>query len=174
MALLPHASIHLVIENIYLLFWLCSKLRAYSLFHSTILYLYLYLYTCLQVFRSAIDSSFLQMLQDWLICTLPTFLAQPEQQGVWGLSVIFLSASINLHLIKLFPLVLGIGAATSNCGVSTAATPRKLGQHEIALFVTAAQDFHAKLSVEQKLRFRQAFKNYEQSQVYSWMLQRLC
>lgn len=124
------------------------------------------------------------MLQDWLICTLPTFLAQPEQQGVWGLSVIFLSASINLHLIKLFPLVLGIGAATAtNCGVSTAAAaaagaagaaPRKLGQHEIALFVTAAQDFHAKLSVEQKLRFRQAFKNYEQSQVYAWMLQRLC
>lgn len=133
------------------------------------------------------------MLQDWLICTLPTFLAQPEQQGVWGLSVIFLSASINLHLIKLFPLVLGIGAATTNCGVSTAAgagigagdgagvggvgagaAPRKLGQHEIALFVTAAQDFHAKLSGEQKLRFRQAFKNYEQSQVYAGMLQRLC
>lgn len=80
--------------------------------------------------------------------------------------------------------MLGIGAATAtNCGVSTAAAaaagaagaaPRKLGQHEIALFVTAAQDFHAKLSVEQKLRFRQAFKNYEQSQVYAWMLQRLC
>ncbi|XP_064551246.1 uncharacterized protein htt [Drosophila montana] len=130
-----------------------------------------------QVFRSAIDSSFLQMLQDWLICTLPTFLDQPELQGVWGLSVIFLSASINLHLIKLFPLVVGIGAASASGNVSTAAcaamAPRKLGQHEIALFVTAAQDFHAKLSAEQKLRFREAFRNYEQSQVYASMLQRL-
>ncbi|XP_001955065.3 uncharacterized protein LOC6501358 isoform X1 [Drosophila ananassae] len=131
-----------------------------------------------QVFRSAIDSSYLQMLQDWLICTLPTFLAQPEQQGVWGLSVIFLSASINLHLIKLFPLVLGIGAANSAAAtLATAAplpgTPQKLGQHEIALFVTAAQDFHAKLSGEQRQRFREAFSSYEQSQVYGSMLQRL-
>ncbi|XP_034127938.1 uncharacterized protein LOC117583609 isoform X2 [Drosophila guanche] len=149
-----------------------------------------------QVFRSAIDSSYLQMLQDWLICTLPTFLAQPEQQGVWGLSVIFLSASINLHLIKLFPLVLGIGAGNSSsptATVSTAVTgaavgaraesaagmsgsstaPRKLGQHEIALFVTAAQDFHAKLSGEQRQRFREAFSSFEQSQVYGRMLQSL-
>ncbi|KAH8250152.1 hypothetical protein KR026_006018, partial [Drosophila bipectinata] len=132
-----------------------------------------------QVFRSAIDSSYLQMLQDWLICTLPTFLAQPEQQGVWGLSVIFLSASINLHLIKLFPLVLGIGAANSAAATlstvapGTPGTPRKLGQHEIALFVTAAQDFHAKLSGEQRQRFREAFTSYEQSQVYGRMLQRL-
>jgi len=114
------------------------------------------------------------MLQDWLICTLPTFLAQKEEQGVWGLSVIFLSASINLHLIKLFPLVLGIGVSTAAAAAAaTTTTPRKLGQHEIALFVTAAQDFHAKLSAEQKLRFREAFKNYEQSQVYAGMLQRL-
>ncbi|XP_020811155.1 LOW QUALITY PROTEIN: uncharacterized protein LOC110186345 [Drosophila serrata] len=130
-----------------------------------------------QVFRSAIDSSYLQMLQDWLICTLPTFLAQPEQQGVWGLSVIFLSASINLHLIKLFPLVLGIGAAnaatTGTAASAASATARKLGQHEIALFVTAAQDFHAKLSGEQRERFREAFTSYERSQVYGRMLQRL-
>ncbi|KAH8241161.1 hypothetical protein KR032_000598, partial [Drosophila birchii] len=132
-----------------------------------------------QVFRCAIDSSYLQMLQDWLICTLPTFLAQPEQQGVWGLSVIFLSASINLHLIKLFPLVLGIGAANSaTTGTAASATPasatsQKLGQHEIALFVTAAQDFHAKLSGEQRERFREAFSSHERSQVYGRMLQRL-
>ncbi|EDV53310.1 uncharacterized protein LOC6555425 [Drosophila erecta] len=135
-----------------------------------------------QVFRSAIDSSYLQMLQDWLICTLPTFLNQPEQQGVWGLSVIFLSASINLHLIKLFPLVLGIGASNSAAAATTATTEaaaaapamaRKLGQHEIALFVTAAQDFHAKLSGEQRQRFREAFGSFERSQVYGRMLQRL-
>jgi len=123
------------------------------------------------------------MLQDWLICTLPTFLDQPEQQGVWGLSVIFLSASINLHLIKLFPLVLGIGASNSAAAATTATTAtteaeaaapamaRKLGQHEIALFVTAAQDFHAKLSGEQRQRFREAFGSFKRSQVYGRMLQ---
>ncbi|XP_037950007.1 uncharacterized protein LOC119681023 [Teleopsis dalmanni] len=114
-----------------------------------------------QVFRCAIDSAFLQMLQDWLICSLPTFLALPEQKGVWGLCVIFLSASINLHLIKLFPVVLG------------AKEFRKLGQHEIALFVTAAQDFFAGLSNEQKLRFLDAFKKFEQNQVYAKMLRSL-
>ncbi|XP_023159331.1 huntingtin-like [Ceratitis capitata] len=174
-----------------------------------------------QVFRCAIDSTFLQVLQDWLICSLPTFLALPEQKGVWCLSVIFLSASINLHLIKLFPVLLSTGAAaaaraaastsTSSTGGggdgggaaglhSTAASVgggggvasggltdfgiaggdgdvgefHKLGQHEIALFVTAAVDFHAKLSVEQRMRFRDAFEKFKlRHRVYDQLLQQL-
>ncbi|XP_049306307.1 uncharacterized protein LOC105226425 isoform X2 [Bactrocera dorsalis] len=175
-----------------------------------------------QVFRCAIDSTFLQVLQDWLICSLPTFLALPEQKAVWCLSVIFLSASINLHLIKLFPVLLSAGAAAaataasttggdggagvagagggtfggvSNLDASTAAGLTlgagdggvgagavggavgefpKLGQHEIALFVTAAVDFHAKLSAEQRLRFRDAFEKCAQRQtVYAQLLQSL-
>ncbi|XP_050316699.1 uncharacterized protein LOC126750928 isoform X2 [Bactrocera neohumeralis] len=178
-----------------------------------------------QVFRCAIDSTFLQVLQDWLICSLPTFLALPEQKAVWCLSVIFLSASINLHLIKLFPVLLSTGAAAaataapttgggggdggagvagagggtiggvSNLDASTAAALtlgagdgaaaggagagavgefHKLGQHEIALFVTAAVDFHANLSAEQRLRFRDAFEKCAQRQtVYAQLLQSL-
>ncbi|XP_036323038.1 uncharacterized protein LOC118736962 isoform X2 [Rhagoletis pomonella] len=154
-----------------------------------------------QVFRCAIDSTFLQMLQDWLICSLPTFLALPEQKGVWCLSVIFLSASINLHLIKLFPVLLSTGAAAvaaaaaaadsstatggiiGRCDVGDAGdevdggagviggASHKLGQHEIALFVTAAVDFHAKLSAEQRMRFRDAFEKFHKQPVYAKLLQ---
>ncbi|XP_065372443.1 uncharacterized protein htt isoform X2 [Calliphora vicina] len=148
-----------------------------------------------QVFRSAIDSSFLQQLQDWLTCSLPTFLALPEQKAVWSLSVVFLSASINLHLMKLFPLLLsGIPTPTSvtvtvAAAASTSKTPatspslaatantrmncEKLGHHEIALFVTSAQDFYAKLGNEQKVRFREAFKEFHHIKVYNKMLQSL-
>ncbi|XP_069961794.1 uncharacterized protein htt isoform X2 [Bactrocera oleae] len=161
-----------------------------------------------QVFRCAIDSTFLQVLQDWLICSLPTFLALPEQKAVWCLSVIFLSASINLHLIKLFPVLLSTGAAAAATAVSTTGVAgasggvsnldattaagrtlsagagagdsgavgefHKLGQHEIALFVTAAVDFHAKLSAEQRLRFRDAFEKCSHRQtVYAQLLQTL-
>ncbi|XP_055853501.1 uncharacterized protein LOC129917148 isoform X2 [Episyrphus balteatus] len=112
-----------------------------------------------QVFRSAIDSSFLQMLQDWLICSLPTFLALPQQKGVWALTVIFLSASINLHLIKLFPVVL--------------VEFGELGQQEIVLFQTSAQDFHSKLSADQKTRFRDAFKRFQQNEIFAKMLHSL-
>lgn len=168
-----------------------------------------------QVFRCAIDSTFLQVLQDWLICSLPTFLALPEQKAVWCLSVIFLSASINLHLIKLFPVLLSSGAAAAAAAASTtggggiggiggvggvgggnvdATTAvgltlgagacagiggavgefHKLGQHEIALFVTAAVDFHAKLSAEQRLRFRDAFEKFAHRQpAYAQLLQSL-
>lgn len=143
-----------------------------------------------QVFRSAIDSSFLQQLQDWLTCSLPTFLSLPEQKAVWSLSVVFLSASINLHLMKLFPLLLnGVKAATATVAASSTAattpltptTPTaakrmsstKLGHHEIALFVTSAQDFYAKLGTEQKLRFRDAFKEFHHIKVYNKMLQSL-
>lgn len=161
-----------------------------------------------QVFRSAIDSSFLQQLQDWLTCSLPTFLSLPEQKAVWSLSVVFLSASINLHLMKLFPLLLSgvkartiTAAATTTTGASTATTSpattptstttttttttttaatitkrmssTKLGHHEIALFVTSAQDFYAKLGTEQKLRFRDAFKEFHHIKVYNKMLQSL-
>ncbi|KAM7364552.1 huntingtin isoform 3-T3 [Cochliomyia hominivorax] len=147
-----------------------------------------------QVFRSAIDSSFLQQLQDWLTCSLPTFLALPEHKAVWSLSVVFLSASINLHLMKLFPLLLsGIKTAATTTTTRTQVTPttirtpattsvavantrmscEKLGHHEIALFVTSAQDFYAKLGNEQKLRFRDAFKEFHHIKVYNKMLQSL-
>ncbi|KAL9892588.1 huntingtin isoform 3-T3 [Glossina fuscipes fuscipes] len=140
-----------------------------------------------QVFRSAIDSSFLQQLQDWLTCSLPTFLSLNEPKAVWSLTVVLLSASINPHLMKLFPLVLNYGVRTAtrtNVAVAAAATTTthgfaddevtaKLGHHEIGMFVTSAQDFYMKLSKEQKQRFREAFKEFHHIKVYNKMLQSL-
>ena len=131
------------------------------------------------------------MLQDWLICSLPTFLALPVEKGVWSLSVVFLSSSINLHLIKLFPVLLSSNSATaaavdgrclakSKSSNSTLPTLNrngcKLGQNEIALFVTAAQDFHGKLSAEQRVRFETAFEKSQPQldSVYVVMLRSLC
>lgn len=180
---------------------MCISLSLYSYYTvwCACSYFNLYILFFQQVFRSAIDSSFLQQLQDWLTCSLPTFLALPEQKAVWSLSVVFLSASINLHLMKLFPLLLsGIPTPTSvtvtatvaaAAATATSKTPatspsladtantrmncEKLGHHEIALFVTSAQDFYAKLGNEQKVRFREAFKEFHHIKVYNKMLQSL-
>lgn len=90
--------------------------------------------------------------------------------------------------MKLFPLLLS-GTPTRTT-TATAVTPtsrtaatittsatkmncEKLGHHEIALFVTSAQDFYAKLGNEQKLRFREAFKEFHHIKVYNKMLQSL-
>lgn len=90
--------------------------------------------------------------------------------------------------MKLFPLLLS-GTPTRTTA-ATAVTPtsrtaatittsatkmncEKLGHHEIALFVTSAQDFYAKLGNEQKLRFREAFKEFHHTKVYNKMLQSL-
>lgn len=99
--------------------------------------------------------------------------------------------------MKLFPLLLSgvkaktvAAAATSTpaktpsatsspaTAATTPTTPKrmsctKLGHHEIALFVTSAQDFYAKLGAEQKLRFRGAFKEFHHIKVYNKMLQSL-
>ena len=87
------------------------------------------------------------MLQEWLVCTLPTFISLPEEKSVWSLTVIFVSASINLHLIKLFPVVLN--EFNENLGHTADMS---------VLFVTAAKDFHSKLTQNQKQRFREAFQ----------------
>lgn len=92
--------------------------------------------------------------------------------------------------MKLFPLLLSqrLPATKTPCATK-AATPiattglasceknggavGKLGHHEIALFVTSAQDFYAKLGTEQKQRFREAFKEFHHIKVYQKMLQSL-
>lgn len=97
--------------------------------------------------------------------------------------------------MKLFPLLLsGIPTPNPVTVAAAAATPtssststslpaaeaanpkmncEKLGHHEIALFVTSAQDFYAKLGNEQKQRFREAFKEFHHIKVYNKMLQSL-
>lgn len=90
--------------------------------------------------------------------------------------------------MKLFPLVLSgipptpitpsaatLGKSSSSTMAATSAkmSCEKLGHHEIALFVTSAQDFYAKLGNEQKVRFREAFKEFHHITVYNKMLQSL-
>lgn len=99
-----------------------------------------------QVVRSAIDSSHLLLLQDWLICTLPNFLTLPLNKAMWSLTLVFLSASINVHLVKLFPEILPttFGDMDNN------------GERCTALFTLATQDFYSALtSSEQRARFRE-------------------
>lgn len=67
------------------------------------------------------------------------------------------------------------GVATAEAAMAAFAkmSCEKLGHHEIALFVTSAQDFYAKLGNEQKVRFREAFKEFHHIKVYNKMLQSL-
>uniref|UniRef100_A0A1B0CHM8 Secreted protein n=2 Tax=Lutzomyia longipalpis TaxID=7200 RepID=A0A1B0CHM8_LUTLO len=111
-----------------------------------------------QVFRSAIDSAYLALLQDWLICSLPNFVTLPPAKAVSCLNVIFVSASLNLNLIKIFPEILE--------------TFGTLGRREQYVFHEAARDFYGKLSEGQKEKFRSVFLKHESS-IYANMLKNL-
>ncbi|KAL1376706.1 hypothetical protein pipiens_004323 [Culex pipiens pipiens] len=112
-----------------------------------------------QVFRSAIDSSYLTLLQEWLLCSLPNFLSFPQiNKSVWCLTVIFLSASLNQHLLKLFPEVLSLPSY------------QQLNEREINNFILAARDFYRKLEPPQRAKFREVFEQSD-SFVYQNLLQ---
>uniref|UniRef100_A0A6B2E671 Huntingtin n=1 Tax=Phlebotomus kandelakii TaxID=1109342 RepID=A0A6B2E671_9DIPT len=111
-----------------------------------------------QVFRSAIDSAYLALLQDWLICSLPNFVVLPPAKAVSCMSVIFVSASLNLNLIKIFPEILE--------------TFGTLGRREEYIFHEATRDFHGRLSEEQKDKFSSVFLKHESS-IYANMLKNL-
>lgn len=99
---------------------------------------------------------YLEMLQEWLLCTIPTILAIPRDTNkcVWCLCVLFLSSSINSHLIKLLPILLDVDSKT------TSANPKGIPKdNEISLFVTLALDFYGKLNAEQKHQFKQSFEH---------------
>ncbi|XP_062536055.1 huntingtin [Armigeres subalbatus] len=114
-----------------------------------------------QVFRSAIDCSYLALLQEWLICSLPNFLALPQiNKSVWCLTVIFLSASLNQHLLKIFPEVLSLPSY------------QQLNEREINNLIISAKDFYRRLDPAQKSKFREIFQQSE-SYVYQGLLQSL-
>lgn len=97
-----------------------------------------------QVFRSAIDSAHLNLLQEWLICSLPNFLTYPKQRkSIWFLTLIFMSSTLNLNLLKLFPMIL-------NEEISDA--------HLYRYFLVSTKDFYGKLSEKQKTSFKDCFK----------------
>ncbi|XP_058840102.1 huntingtin-like [Topomyia yanbarensis] len=100
-----------------------------------------------QVFRSAIDSSYLALLQEWLLCSLPNFLSFSQiNKSVWCLTVVFLSASLNQHLLKLFPEVLSLPSY------------QQLNEREIRNFIVSARDFYRRLEPPQKAKFREIFQ----------------
>lgn len=98
-----------------------------------------------KVFRSAIDSSYLVLLQEFMICSLPNFLAFPNnKKSIWFLSIIFLSSTLNQNLLKLFPILLD----------------ENLDNYELnRIFLVSAKDFYGKLSDQQKIPYREAFVN---------------
>ncbi|KAG5669568.1 hypothetical protein PVAND_017455 [Polypedilum vanderplanki] len=98
-----------------------------------------------QVFRTAIDSSFLVLLQEWLICSLPNFLNYPNRKkSILFLNLIFMSSTLNQNLLKLFPLSLDEEIPESDL---------------YQIFIISAKDFYDRLSDKQKSAFRDAFSN---------------
>ncbi|XP_053669287.1 huntingtin [Anopheles marshallii] len=105
-----------------------------------------------QLFRSAIDASYLTLLQEWLLCSLPNFLSFPQvNKSVWCLTVIFLSASLNQHLIKLLPEVLSLPSY------------QQLNEREINNFIISAKDFYSRLEQNgsQKAKFKEIFRQHD-------------
>uniref|UniRef100_A0A182M0T8 Huntingtin n=1 Tax=Anopheles culicifacies TaxID=139723 RepID=A0A182M0T8_9DIPT len=105
-----------------------------------------------QLFRSAIDASYLALLQEWLLCSLPNFLSFPQvNKSVWCLTVIFLSASLNQHLIKLLPEVLSLPSY------------QQLNAREINNFIISAKDFYSRLEQNgsQKTKFKEIFRQHD-------------
>ncbi|XP_062702131.1 huntingtin [Aedes albopictus] len=111
-----------------------------------------------QVFRSAIDCSYLALLQEWLLCSLPNFLSFHQiNKSVWCLTVIFLSASLNQHLLKIFPEVLSLPSY------------QQLNEREINNLILSAKDFYRRLEPSQKAKFKEIFQQSE-SYVYQSLL----
>lgn len=107
----------------------------------------------LQVFRSAIDSSYLTLLQEWLICSLQNFLCYPNsKKSIWFLTLIFLSSTLNLHLLKLFPILLDENIPNSEM---------------YQLFLVCARDFYDKLTPPQQQQFKDAFSSKVKTKMMS-------
>ncbi|CAO1418775.1 unnamed protein product [Diamesa serratosioi] len=106
-----------------------------------------------QVFRSAIDSSYLVLLQEWLICSLQNFLSYPNaKKSIWFLTLIFLSSTLNLNLLKLFPVLLDENIPN-----------KELYQ----LFLVCARDFYDKLTPAQQQQFKEPFTSKVKTKMMS-------
>lgn len=113
---------------------------------------------------------------------------------MWYLIVIFISASINLSLIKIFPQVLADYSIVFNHLIrdkwdrrSVSSTSPSTSPHEplpfhcndivsecvatrqIYLFTVACKDFYDRLSNEQKVSFRDIFSNLKEQEIYNML-----
>lgn len=142
-----------------------------------------------QIFRSAIDSSYLPLLQDWLLCSLPNFAVYPIAKTMWYLTVIFISASINLDLIKIFAQVLAdydsicdtvsytklkrqtsaTQQPTTPCDAAMLQCYTTRGDcnanRQYMLFVVACRDFYKRLNATQKSTFCDIFAKFNEPNI---------
>lgn len=105
-----------------------------------------------QVFRSSIDAAYLPLLQDWLVCSVNNFLPLSQTKAIWCLTVIFVSSSLNLHLLQMFPHLLRIIQQQK-------VEEDYIDPRLIHLFVVATKDFFDKLSKPQKQVIADCFSN---------------
>lgn len=109
---------------------------------------------------------------------------------MWYLIIIFISASINLSLIKIFPQVLADYDAIFNCLTRDKLDKRPptssptleplpflcrdvanecVAIRQRALFIIACKDFYDRLNVEQKHSFRDIFSNLKDPEIYGML-----
>lgn len=112
-----------------------------------------------QVFRSSIDAAYLPLLQDWLVCSLRNFLSMNEQKAIWFLTVIFVSATLNVHLLKIFPQI------------ATVDRFDKGNEKDVSLqceyFAIATKDFYERLAESQKKIVIESFTNCSHNIIHS-------
>lgn len=128
------------------------------------------------------------MLQDWLLCSLPNFLAFHVQKVMWYLTVIFVSVSINVELIKIFPQVLAdfssivdnvernkiMNKITSDGNAVDGTFEGNFENNHIkmrfhSLFVLACKDFYHHLNDEQQSTFRQIFESMNETDIHQML-----
>lgn len=124
-----------------------------------------------QVFRSAIDSSYLSLLQDWLICSMPNFFGFSMKKTIWCLTILFISSSINLQLIKLFPeILIRFGDFQTDQIIQNDNETDNI--RRIQLFCLSSKDFYCRLNADQQNVFRNIFSNVDSHEI-QFMLQTL-
>lgn len=117
-----------------------------------------------QVFRSAIDSSYLPLLQDWLICSMPNFLDFSMRKTIWCLTVLFISSSINLQLIKLFPEILvRYGDFQTDQIIQNDNELDNI--RRIQLFCLSSKDFYCRLNPDQQNVFQSIFTKVDSNEI---------
>lgn len=103
---------------------------------------------------------------------------------MWYLIVIFISASINLSLIKIFPQVLAdynaVFHSLAHDKIDKAIEMKLLTQYkdiasecvairQRSLFTLACKDFYDRLSNDQKHSFRDIFSNLQELEIYEML-----
>lgn len=128
------------------------------------------------VFRATIDAALLALLQDWLICSVQSFAALPTlRRAVWSLSVVFVAATLDVQLLRLFELVVASPVEEEGGALASAVGPGEPGEsatvdgEQLALLRVASEDFWLRLNREQRSRFQVALRGTRLEFVSEWL-----